>query len=231
MENKNPKFELEPNRKVYFQLGLFIVGAAVLMAFSYKTPVYLNEKEFIIQMADLPIELIEKEEQPIIEIPKVEKLPKEEFSTPLLPLDFLNNIKKTKSSDVDPKLVVSAKGVDPYIVAPFDIDAGAAPKGVVVKYPDIDAQFQGSWTAYLGGELKYPEESVFFKESGTAWVSFVVEIDGSVTDVEVMNRSLPKSLQKEAIRVVKTSPRWTPGSKNGEKVRSTKVVKINFILK
>ena len=71
MENKNPNLELEPNRKVYFQLGLFIVGTVTLMAFTYKTPVYIIEKNSVEQLIDVPIMFVEKEDMPIIEIPKV----------------------------------------------------------------------------------------------------------------------------------------------------------------
>ena len=228
MENKNPKFDLEPNRRVYFQLGLFIVGAVTLMAFTYKTPVYLKEKKSVEQLVNVPIMFVEKEDKPIVEIPKVEKLPSTTPSTPILPQDFLSNIEPIKGSEVNPQIVIS--GGDPLPVA-FGLDIGAAPDlTAVVKYPDIEAKFGGNWLEYLKGNMKYPQESILFEESGTAYVSFVVEIDGSITDVKVMNKGLSKSLEKEAIRVVKASPKWAPGSKNGEKVRSPQVVKVNFVL-
>lgn len=230
MENKNPKFDLESNRKVFFQLGFFIVGTVTLMAFTYKTPVYLHEKTSIEQEVEVPIMLVEKQDDPIIEIPKVEKLPDAGPSTPIFSNNLLSNINPTKSLDDDPKSVIttSKNPVSPVI---FNVDPVIAPAlGVVVKYPDVDAKFDGNWHSYLKKEVKYPEISQVHNESGTAYVTFVVEIDGSVTDVKVLNKDLPHSLQKEAIRVVKASPKWNPGSKNGEKVRSPQTVKINFIL-
>lgn len=232
IKKKNPKLELESSRKVFFQLGLFIVGSATLMAFSYKSPVYLKEKKVVEQQEiDVPIMLVEKEIPPVIEIPEVQKLPtKSEPSSPILLTDLLNKITTTRNTTTDPSLVVST--LDPSVGAGnFSVDLGEAPEAVLVEFPDKDAQFQGSWLGYLKNAVQYPEESVIFNESGTAHMVFVVEIDGSVTDVQVRNKSLSKSLQKEAIRVIKASPKWKPGIKNGEFVRSTKNVRINFILK
>ena len=232
MKKKNPKLELESSRKVFFQLGLFIVGSATLMAFSYKSPVYLTEnKVFEQREIDIPIMLVEKDIEPIIEIPEVEKLvDKSEPTTPIFSIDLLNHIDLTKNRDKNQKLAVTSSQLQDVTSGNFSLDLGEAPDVVLVEFPDVDAQFQGSWLSYLQNTVKYPEESVYFKEFGTAYMVFVVEVDGSVTDVQVRNKSLSKNLQEEAIRVIEASPKWKPGMKNGEYVRSTKNVKINFIL-
>lgn len=231
VKKKNPKFELESSRKVFFQLGLFIVGSATLMAFSYKTPVYLNKKKELVEREiDIPIMLVEKDIEPIVEIPVVEKLPSQtEPSTPIVFTDLLNKATPTKNTKKNPQLVVTSgePAIDP---SSFNVGFGAAPAAPLVDYPDFEPEFPGSWLGYLEKAVIYPEESIFFNESGSAYVSFVVEIDGSVTDVQIKNKTLSKALQKEAIRVVKASPKWKPGSMNGEFVRSTKIVKINFLL-
>ena len=54
--------------------------------------------------------------------------------------------------------------------------------------------------------------------SGKVYVTFVVEKDGSLTDIKVI-RDIGFGTGKEAIRVLKSSPKWTPGEKNGKKVR------------
>lgn len=231
LKRKNPKLELESKRKVFFQLGLFIVGSATLMAFTYKSPVYLkNKKESAKKVAEVPIMIVEKEKKTPIEIPKVEKLPTKEPSSPVFSLDLLNKIKLTKNKKKEEQIIVSTKKKikTSFTIDTFDI--GKAPEAAIVEYPDFDAKFQGDWLTYLKKNMKYPEESRRFNESGTAYVGFVVEKDGTITDVEVKNKSLSENLQKEAVRVVKASPQWKPGIKDGEFVRSTKIVKINFIL-
>ncbi|WP_158276147.1 energy transducer TonB [Brumimicrobium oceani] len=232
MKKKNPKLELESSRKIFFQLGLFIVGSATLMAFSYKTPVYLKEKKEVVERtADIPILIVEKEPLPKVEILKENNSkPKTEPSTPIFSTDLLNKLKKVKNTNKKQKLAVTTQHLQSVSSGNFSVDMGEAPEAAIVDYPDFDAEFQGNWLSYLRNTVKYPEESIRFNESGTAYVSFVVEIDGTITDVEVKNKSLSSALQKEAIRVIKASPKWKPGSKNGEFVRSTKIVKINFIL-
>ncbi|RFC54088.1 energy transducer TonB [Brumimicrobium aurantiacum] len=233
MKRKNPKLDLESKRKVFFQLGLFIVGSATLMAFTYRTPVEIKEKKLRVEEAvDLPVMIEEKEAEPIVEVPKVVKVQtRVEPTTPVFSLDLLNQLKKVKNTNKNTQLAVTSKQLKSITSGNFDVDPGPAPElGKVVDFPDYDAQFQGNWRTFLSKTLVYPEMSIVAGESGTAYVGFVVEVDGTITDVEVKNKSLPYALQKEAKRVVKSSPKWKPGIKDGEYVRSTKIVKINFIL-
>jgi len=230
MKRKNPKLELESSRKVFFQLGLFIVGSATLMAFTYKTPVYSKDKkEQVKEIEEVPVMIVEKEKKAPLVPPKVEKLPSKKPSSTVFSLDLLNKIKTTKNKKKEEQLVVTTKKTrKQFIVDTFDI--GVAPEAALVEYPDVDAKFQGDWRTYLKENVRYPEKSVRLNESGSAYVTFVVEKDGAITDVEVKNKTLSEILQKEAIRVIKASPKWKPGIKNGEFVRSTKIVKINFML-
>lgn len=231
MKRKDPKLELETKRKLFFQLGLFIVASATLMAFTYKSPIYLkSEKRNVGEIEELPIMIVENKTP--IEIPKVEKQPmKKEASSPIFSLDLLNKIKTAKNKNKNEQIIVTTKKKikTTFIVDTFGI-GNPPPKAPIVEYPDFDAKFRGNWLSYLRKNMRYPEESIRHNEFGTAYVGFVVEKDGTITDVDVKNKSLSENLQKEAIRVVKASPRWKPGIENGEFVRSTKIVKINFIL-
>ena len=64
---------------------------------------------------------------------------------------------------------------------------------------------------------------------GRVIVSFVVERDGSITDVKVV-KSVDQALDKEAMRVVKSMPRWIPGKQNGQAVRVKYTVPVTFRL-
>lgn len=231
LKRKDPKLELESSRKVFFQLGFFIVASATLMAFSYKTPVYEKEpKKAVEKIAEIPVMIVEKETPKVVEVPEPDNQSfKKEPSSSVFDTDLLNNLKITKSTKTDPKITLTGKSTAP-LPSDFSFDHDPIPAAPLVDYPDQEAEFKGSWLGYLKNTVKYPEESVVFNETGTAYIVFVVEIDGSITDVQVRNKSLPKKLQEEAIRVIKASPKWKPGSKNGELVRSTKNVKINFRL-
>ena len=71
---------------------------------------------------------------------------------------------------------------------------------------------------FLQDNMKYPADAEKQKVQGKVMVSFIVETDGSISDVKVMKNVFP-SLDAEAIRVVKAMPRWTPGKQKGKVVR------------
>ena len=78
--------------------------------------------------------------------------------------------------------------------------------------------------------LKYPASAVRDGVSGKVTVGFVIEKDGSVSGVEVV-KSLDRRLDEEALRVIKVSPKWTPGEIKGKAVRTRIVLPVEFRLK
>ena len=88
---------------------------------------------------------------------------------------------------------------------------------------------QGALMAFLNSNIKYPVVAQENGVQGRVIVGFVVERDGSITDVKVM-RSVDPSLDREAQRVVKAMPRWKPGKQNGSAVRVKYTVPVVFRL-
>lgn len=72
--------------------------------------------------------------------------------------------------------------------------------------------------AYIGKNLKYPEQAQEEGIEGVVYVSFVVETDGKITGASIL-RGLGGALDKEALRVVSGMPNWTPGMQAGKAVR------------
>ena len=83
--------------------------------------------------------------------------------------------------------------------------------------------------AYLQKSIKYPPVAEENGIQGRVVCTFVVERDGSVTDVKVA-KSVDPSLDKEAVRVVKSMPKWNPGMQNGSPVRVKYNVPVQFKL-
>lgn len=118
-----------------------------------------------------------------------------------------------------------------------DIDAPEPPKHVVEEtkiftvveqmpmYPGGDAALMG----YLRDNIKYPTVAAENGVQGRVVVGFVVERDGSITDVNIL-RGVDPSLDREAMRVVKSMPRWNPGKQNGSAVRVKYQVPVSFRL-
>ena len=82
---------------------------------------------------------------------------------------------------------------------------------------------------YLGKNIHYPTIAAENNVQGRVIIGFVVERDGSVSDVQVL-RSVDPSLDKEAMRVVKSMPKWIPGKQNGSAVRVKFQVPVTFRL-
>lgn len=94
-------------------------------------------------------------------------------------------------------------------------------------------QFPGGEIAlmeYVSSNLRYPESCVKDSIQGRVTLSFVIDKDGTVTDVEEM-RSPNADLTKEAIRLVSSMPKWIPGKQHGEAVRVKYVIPITFKMK
>ena len=77
--------------------------------------------------------------------------------------------------------------------------------------------------------LKYPAEAIRDGVQGRVMVDFVIEKDGSVTDVRVV-KGVSEELDAEALRVVKASPKWKPGRVNGNRVRTSLTIPVEFKL-
>ena len=110
------------------------------------------------------------------------------------------------------------------VVAPSEVLPEPPPEEPV-KYSLLEAKprFQDgdagqSFPRWVNENLKYPQEAVKDSLQGRVTLQFTIEKDGSVTDVHVLRGCAP-ILDEEAVRVVSQSPKWTPGSINGEPVR------------
>ena len=88
---------------------------------------------------------------------------------------------------------------------------------------------QGALMSFLSSNIKYPVVAQENGVQGRVIVGFVVERDGSISDVKVM-RSVDPSLDREAQRVVKAMPKWKPGKQNGSAVRVKYTVPVVFRL-
>lgn len=134
-----------------------------------------------------------------------------------------------------------------YFLGSITVSAmGASPKAetagpdhqlseVVVKdFASVDVlpEFPGGmkgWGDYLQSSLKYPDELRKNKITGRVILSFIVLKNGSITDIKVL-RGIGYGADEEAIRVVKESPKWKPGTSNGEPVNVAYTIPIFFQL-
>ena len=188
-----------------------------------------------------------KTEQPKIETQKVEKVKSSiAFTPPVIKKDSeVKPEEEMKSQDElnETKTTIGAfdvKGNDEeggtVLKAVEEIATPEPPKheeenkvfDVVEQMPSFPGG-QAALMSYLSSHVKYPAVAEENGIQGRVTVQFVVEKDGSVTDVKTM-KSVDPSLDKEAERVVKSMPKWIPGKQNGSAVRVKYFVPVVFRL-
>ena len=101
-----------------------------------------------------------------------------------------------------------------------------------VYTPEKRPEFPGGTDAlfkFLSSNLKYPDDAKKEGIQGRVICQFVVNKDGSISDIQVL-RSVYPSLDREAVRVISIMPRWEPGVQNGEKKRCKFKLPITFKL-
>ena len=105
---------------------------------------------------------------------------------------------------------------------------------VIFKVVDQMPEFPGGVNAfvlYLQKNLRYPMKARKNGIEGRVLVQFVVEKDGRISDIDVIRSSGNEMLDKEAVRVIHSMPRWKPGSNKGKPVRVSYTAPINFRLR
>jgi TonB family protein len=110
--------------------------------------------------------------------------------------------------------------------------SGKAGKGEVydvVETLPIPSGGMAGWSAYLSANLGYPTTARRKDIEGTVIVAFVVNTDGTVSDFEVL-KGIGGGCDEEALRIVKNSPKWTPGMQDGKVVRTRMGLPIKFML-
>ncbi|GGI25266.1 energy transducer TonB [Pedobacter mendelii] len=100
--------------------------------------------------------------------------------------------------------------------------------GGVDEYPEFEGGMK-AWAKYMERNLKYPYRAQEEGVQGKVFVSFVVEKDGSITDVQVL-KGIGFGCDEEAIKVIKKSPLWKAGRNKGNPVRVRYNIPINFTL-
>ena len=104
---------------------------------------------------------------------------------------------------------------------------------VAIQFVDEKPTFNGgdlnAFQAWVERNLQYPDDAKKDEIQGRVTVGFVVHTDGSISDIKVM-RGLFSSLDKEAIRVISSSPKWTPGKKDGHRVATQMTCTVKFQL-
>lgn len=220
---KTPRKNLENKKSLFLEIGFAIALTGVLLAFQYR----ITERT----LPDIPGSPELMIEQEIIEniIP-----PKPEPPKPPDPTTFTPVPDETEIDEPTIDINVDVFQPNPELLIP-DLPVYVEPEfgDEAVDFAEIMPEFPGGEAAlrrYLANTLQYPRIAIENRIQGTVFVSFVVERDGSISEIRVL-RGIGGGCDEEAIRAIQNMPRWKPGRQGAHPVRVRYNLPVAFRLR
>lgn len=215
---KSQKANLENKRGLFFQIGIVLVLIAILAAFEWSVEL-TAPPEFVIGDGDEPIEWATPITRPEQE-QKEKAKPPTIFEPVIVPND---------------EVIIDEQEFIPLEDYPDNFEPVFITPEEVVDEPetevDIKPRFMGkddkAFREWIVSKIKFPEDAIINGLTGTVKAKFIVGTDGQLSNIEIVRGAHPV-IDKEVIRVIKLSPEWEPGFKNGKYVRTWYSITISF---
>ena len=221
---KSQKASLEDKKVVYVLMGFVFVLSLCYVSLE------LTEKEVKkYEVADMEFTFEEEV--------GVQQASQETTAPPPPPPVQEGEVRNVVEDDVETESIEinteDDKDVEVVIAAPVEDPVEEEEEEVVFVVVETMPEFPGGQQAlfkYLSENVKYPVIAQENGIQGRVICQFVVNKDGSIVDVEVVRSGGDASLDKEAVRVIKSMPKWKPGKQRGKAVRVKYTVPVNFRL-
>lgn len=221
---KSPKADLEKKKGLFLESGLVVALVLALVAFNIKSydreVAEFSQRTAVDEMEDIVINTQE-------ELP-----PPPPPETPEVTTEF-EIVEDDKV--IENELVVNMNDNSDQAVEATPVvieEEEATVEEEIFIFVEENPEYQGGAEAmykYLGENIKYPQLARENNIEGKVFVQFVVEKDGSITNVKVM-RDIGGGCGQEAVRVVKSMPKWKPGKQRGKAVRAQFNLPVSFKL-
>ena len=221
---KSEQASLEKDKLVYVLMGLVFTLSLVYAALEWTerevTKYEVTDTEFLFE-EEVEIQQTSQETPPPPPPPAVQEVEV---------LNVVEDNVETESIEVNTE---DDKEAEVVIAAPVEAPVEEEEEEVVFVVVESMPEFPGGQQAlfkYLSENVKYPVIAQENGIQGRVICQFVVNKDGSIVDVEVVRSGGDPSLDKEAVRVIKSMPKWKPGKQRGKDVRVKYTVPVNFKL-
>ena len=220
---KSQHASLEDKKIIYVLMGFVFVLSLCYVALEWTeqevTKYEVMDDEFLFE-EEVEIQQTTQETPPPPPPPAVQEV------EVLNVVEFFNDTATTEIYTEDDKEEV-------VIAAPVEAPEEEEEEEVIFVVVETMPEFPGGQQAlfkYLSENVKYPVIAQENGIQGRVICQFVVNKDGSIVDVEVVRSGGDPSLDKEAVRVIKSMPKWKPGKQRGKAVRVKYTVPVNFKL-
>ena len=221
---KSEQASLEKDKLVYVLMGLVFTLSLVYVALEWTerevTKYEVTDTEFLFE-EEVEIQQTSQETPPPPPPPAVQEVEVQ---------NVVEDNVETESIEVNAE---DDKAEEVVIAAPVEAPVEEEEEEVVFVVVESMPEFPGGQQAlfkYLSENVKYPVIAQENGIQGRVICQFVVNKDGSIVDVEVVRSGGDPSLDKEAVRVIKSMPKWKPGKQRGKAVRVKYTVPVNFKL-
>ena len=213
---KTNRASLENKRTMFFELGLIASLAIVLVSFEWNS----STKDVAKMMAGT-VYLVEDESVPVTQ--QETPPPPETIQEPVMSedLQIVENDVKIDTDFISPDDNPAPMKIVPYI-EPRNIEEDVEedteiPFAIVEEKPLFMGKEADEFTKWVYNNIHYPELAIENGIQGRVTLQFTIDKDGNVCDIKVL-RGADSSLDKEAVRVIGSSPKWSPGRQRGRKV-------------
>lgn len=220
---KNPKVDLRKKAALFLNIGFVISLLIVIMAFQHKFPTD-NKPESLGK--------VDENFEKTIEIPPTEQEPPPPPKTEQPKIIEVANDKKI---DNDIKINLDVEANEETKVAPVKVhqepikEEKAEQIFTIVEDQPTPKGGMAAFYNYVAKHMEYPAQARRMNVEGKVYVQFVVDKDGSLTDVKVL-KGIGAGCDKEAISIIKHAPKWNPGKQRGRPVKVRMVIPIVFQL-
>ena len=225
---KSEKASLENRRLLFVEIGFVFALLLTLCAFEWtskdkKVATLTAENTEIAEEEIIPI--TQETPPPPPEIPKIPVL-SDQIDIVDDNIDIDDNIINLEDSDD-----LGVEVMD-YVqeVAEESVEEEAIPFAIVEEKPKFRGGDANEFSKWVAENLQYPEIAKENGVQGRVMLSFKVNTDGTVSNIKVL-RGVDSSLDKEAVRVISKSPKWTPGKQRDRKVAVTYTFPVIFQLR
>ncbi len=219
---KSPKADLENKKTLFREIGLIIALALVFFAFEYKSydARTINIEQRIVE--DIPEEIVPITEQTSKPLPPP---PPQQVTV----LSIVEDDVEVEDIEINVE-VDQTEAIEVYVPPVREEEEVIEEEifTVVESMPEFPGG-PGKMLEFIATNIKYPPMARESGIQGRVFVNFVVEPDGSVSNVNII-RGIGGGCDEEAIRVVKTMPKWTPGRQRGKAVRVSFNLPVRFTL-
>ena len=221
---KSPKASLEDKKFTYVLIGLVLVLSICYVAFEWTekevTKYEVSDTDFFFE-EEIDIQQTTQETPPPPPPPAVQEV------------EVLNVVEDDVEVEEIEINTEDDKDVEVVIAPPVEAPVEEEEEEVIFMVVETMPEFPGGQQVlfkYLGENVKYPVIAQENGIQGRVICQFVVNKDGSIVDVVVVRSSGEPSLDKEALRVINSMPKWKPGKQRGKPVRVKYTVPVNFRL-